>query len=349
MSSDVHQPDNLAEATIKSINEFALPATPNIYAVWYSYHGGERLDLVRAIDLLISNNREIDERLIEEIHQQYLEHGKEAEFVRDAGAQLELVVNNAIGRMQTATEDAGAFGNALESFNEELDLEDEDSIRGLITSILSDTRKIETQNLKLQDELNSYSNEVTKLREDLEFVRQEARTDALTGLANRKYFDTFINDATRDAVENGTDLSLLIADVDHFKSFNDTYGHQLGDQVLKIVSRVLQENSKGRDLAARYGGKEFCVVLPNTGLDNARILADQMREIVSAKKIVKKRTGEELRQITMSVGVAQFEYGEPVSELINRADEALYRAMQNGRNRVSSQHDLVASAMAVSD
>jgi diguanylate cyclase len=343
MTFDAVTFDDTARAALDSIKDRGLPATPENYAVWYAYHSGENPNLNRALDISVSSNREIDDELMADLHLQFIGSEKQSQVVNEASAKLELVVNNVMDRMQTANDDAGEFGSALENFSDGLDETDEVRVQSLVASILSETRKIEAQNTRLQDELESYSNEVSKLREDLEFVRQEARTDALTGLANRKYFDTFINAAIRDAVETGEALTLLMGDVDHFKSFNDTYGHQLGDQVLKVVSNILSENSKGRDLAARYGGEEFCVVLPDTTIENAVIVANQMRSRVAAKKIVRKKTGEELRQITMSLGVAMFRYGEPSADLIGRADEALYWAKQNGRNLVGSETDVEQS------
>jgi diguanylate cyclase len=340
MTFDAATFDDTARAALDSIRDRGLAATPENYAVWYEYHSGDNPNLARAVDVSISSNREIDEGLMGDLYGQFIGYEKQTEVVTDASAKLELVVNNVMDCMQSANNDAGQFGNALEVFSDGLGGDNEVEVHSLVSTILSETRKIEAQNDRLQDELDSYSNEVNKLREDLEFVRREARTDALTNLANRKYLDTFITMAIRDAVDSGEPLTLLMADVDHFKSFNDTYGHQLGDQVLKVVANILAENSKGRDLAARYGGEEFCVVLPDTSLDNAMIVANKMRERVASKKIVKKKTGEELRQITMSVGVSVFQYGESASDFLGRADEALYWAKQNGRNMVGSEEDV---------
>ena len=132
-------------------------------------------------------------------------------------------------------------------------------------------------------------------------------------------------------------MSLLIIDIDYFKKFNDTFGHQIGDQVLKLLAQTLTSSIKGQDLAARFGGEEFCVILPGTGVDNAVKLAEIIRNKVGKKQVKNRKTGESMGQITVSVGVAEFSYGEPLSQLILRADEAMYTAKRTGRNRVVSQ------------
>ena len=132
-------------------------------------------------------------------------------------------------------------------------------------------------------------------------------------------------------------MSLLIIDIDYFKKFNDTFGHQIGDQVLKLLAQTLTSSIKGQDLAARFGGEEFCVILPGTGVDNAVKLAEIIRNKVGKKQVLNRKTGESMGQITVSVGVAEFSYGEPLSQLILRADEAMYTAKRTGRNRVVSQ------------
>ncbi len=133
---------------------------------------------------------------------------------------------------------------------------------------------------------------------------------------------------------DSTPLSLILCDVDHFKKFNDTWGHHIGDQVLKFVASVLEKNTKGKDSVARYGGEEFAIALPNTGIDNAEKLAEQIRIEISRRKLVSKTTNEDLGSITMSFGVAEFYPGATADGLLQDADSALYRAKTAGRNMV---------------
>ena len=134
-------------------------------------------------------------------------------------------------------------------------------------------------------------------------------------------------------------MTLLLCDIDHFKKFNDTWGHQTGDQVLRLVASCLAENVKGRDTAARYGGEEFGVLLRGTGLEAAAKVAEQIRQTVETKKLVKKSTGDILGNITISIGVAQFAPGDTIEAVVRRADACLYGAKQNGRNLVICEND----------
>jgi diguanylate cyclase len=145
--------------------------------------------------------------------------------------------------------------------------------------------------------------------------------------------------------EDGEAVTLLLCDIDHFKNFNDTWGHQTGDQVLRLVAHCLSENVKGRDTAARYGGEEFAVLLRGTGLEAATMVANQIRTTVETKKLVKKSTGDILGAITISIGVAQFAPGETAESAIRRADSCLYGAKHSGRNLVINQNDPRMSAL----
>ena len=137
----------------------------------------------------------------------------------------------------------------------------------------------------------------------------------------------------------GEPLSLLLFDIDHFKSFNDSYGHLTGDQVLRLVGLSLKQTIKGQDITARYGGEEFAVVLPNTALRQALTVADHIRRAVMAKELKKKSTGEILGRVTISVGVSMLKQGDDTDALIERADACLYAAKRNGRNRVICEVD----------
>nr|WP_246349399.1 GGDEF domain-containing protein [Devosia subaequoris] len=165
--------------------------------------------------------------------------------------------------------------------------------------------------------------------------------DPLTKIANRKSFDEGLADAIAVAADGGTPLCLMLLDIDHFKNFNDTYGHQTGDQVLRLVAMTLKSNIKGKDLAARYGGEEFVAVLPSTDLDGAVIIAENIRKAIQAKELLKRSTNEKLGRITASFGVAVFAPNDNAMSLIERADRCLYAAKRAGRNRVVSETELV--------
>jgi diguanylate cyclase len=147
-----------------------------------------------------------------------------------------------------------------------------------------------------------------------------------------------------DANKTGEPLSLVITDIDHFKHFNDTYGHQMGDQVLRLVGRTLTDSVKGRDTPARYGGEEFALILPQTRLADALVLAEQIRRTIMRRHIVRRDTGDDFGTITLSMGVAAYHPTEHLMDTIRRADAALYQAKRSGRNRVVSEEALEKQA-----
>jgi diguanylate cyclase len=169
-------------------------------------------------------------------------------------------------------------------------------------------------------------------------------TDGLTGIANRKAFDEKLRQEAMASMENGKPLSLLLLDIDHFKKFNDNHGHQVGDQVLRLMAETLELNIKGQDFAARYGGEEFAIILPQTTLDSAKQAANMLRHNVETHNIVNKSNQNKVGRITVSIGVATFRFGEPLARLIERSDEALYLAKSRGRNQVASEYDVERDA-----
>jgi diguanylate cyclase len=132
----------------------------------------------------------------------------------------------------------------------------------------------------------------------------------------------------------------MLTDIDYFKKFNDSYGHLTGDQVLRLVAIAVKQNVKGQDVAARYGGEEFAIVLPQTRLDDAMVLADQIRQTMRRRRIVRKETRDDFGTITLSIGAACYRPGEPLAEIVRRADAALYFAKNNGRNRAASETEV---------
>jgi diguanylate cyclase (GGDEF)-like protein len=185
-------------------------------------------------------------------------------------------------------------------------------VRKLVEGLIAATRAMEHRAKSLEGELQASSQQVSELRDKLADVRKESLTDPLTCIANRKAFDEAARSALAAVTDEEEEVALLLCDIDHFKNFNDTWGHQTGDQVLRLVAACLSENVKGRDTAARYGGEEFAVLLRGTSLEAATRVANQIRTTVEHKKLVKKSTGDVLGTITISIGVAQIGRGEAI-------------------------------------
>ncbi|WP_421860960.1 GGDEF domain-containing protein [Parvibaculum sp.] len=193
---------------------------------------------------------------------------------------------------------------------------------------------MEQRSTELEEHLQATKKELNELQENLEKAHSEARTDGLTGLNNRKAFDEALTRELENAAQTGEPLCLAIGDIDHFKKFNDTFGHRTGDQVLRLVASCLKSGALNGHIAARYGGEEFAVIMPATEVASAETIANGVRETVQARELVKRSTGESLGRVTMSLGIAQFQPGDTAASIVERADACLYEAKRNGRNRV---------------
>jgi len=335
------------DSAMQRMREIELPPTPNNYTIWYVYHSGSAPELKRDIDKLVDSNQRITRELANELYDRYFGIVSESETIRETGQSLERAIERLMGFVAEAGADNAEYGEALEAFSGQLSEDNSATkVRSIVAAILDETKKMSDRQDKLQSELVASTQEVTELRETINSARREALTDSLTGLANRKAFDEAISAMSIEAEQNEDTLALLMLDIDHFKRFNDTYGHQLGDQVLRLVARTFTECIKGRDMASRYGGEEFAILLPNTEIENAVMLANSIRETVAKKRIVNRQSGQSLGQITLSVGVALYRAGEPSTDLIQRADEALYSAKRGGRNRVADENRPDAHAAA---
>lgn len=190
-------------------------------------------------------------------------------------------------------------------------------------------QQISSANEGLQDRLKKAEDQIKAQAKEIRTHETEARTDSLTQLANRRAFDDEIARRTAESNRHGTPYSLLILDVDHFKKFNDTHGHQAGDEVLRKVGEALTECARETDLACRYGGEEFAIVMSSTSGKDGGILAERVRKAIEALRIPYE--GKNLK-VTVSLGLAQFQSDKTPQDLIRRADEALYESKDAGRN-----------------
>ena len=188
-------------------------------------------------------------------------------------------------------------------------------------------RKIHRLNRNLEISENNYKIIAEELKEKNSLLEASATTDVLTGLRNRLYFNQRVIDEFERYKRCHTELSLLILDIDHFKRINDIYGHTGGDEVLKNISNVLQNTLRELDVLARWGGEEFIVLLPGTGMNEAIEIAEKLR------KQIESLTHENGEVVTISIGVSTLTESETIEPWIARADKALYHAKKQGRNR----------------
>jgi diguanylate cyclase len=217
------------------------------------------------------------------------------------GNQVQGEIEQVMSMIDTAAGNASNYTESLVDMSEQLGKsKDREGIRTIVESLVHTAKEMEISNVKLEESLVASKKELLDLHAHLEAVRSESLTDPLTQLSNRKYFDAALERALAQARASNEPLSLLMADIDHFKNFNDSFGHLTGDQVLRLVAMSLKQNVKGQDTTARYGGEEFAVILPNTVLRSAITVADHIRRAVMTKELMKRSTGENLGRVTVS-------------------------------------------------
>jgi diguanylate cyclase len=339
-----------AEIALEQMKALAQPAVPRNYEIWYTYATGYNLALNHRINEIIKQKAALTQDELDQLFESYLSPSRVTERIDKVGTQVMGEIEQVMAMIDAAAGDANSYTESLADMGEKIvQSQDREGLRAIVESLVQATKEMETSNQRLEARLNASKREIRELQQNLEVVRTESLTDPLTQLSNRKFFDTAIAQAIAEAEGRAEPLSLLMADIDHFKTFNDTYGHPTGDQVLRLVAMSLRQNVKSSDTAARYGGEEFSVVLPNTTLLAAITVADQIRRAVMTKDLMKRSTGERLGRITISVGVATLRKNDTTQSLIERADACLYAAKRQGRNRVVNEMEPEAAGLAIAN
>ncbi len=326
----------LARKAIDAMEANRVWPTALNFELWINFVTAADTPLAKEIENAIASGDPFTDEVGEQIAAHHLPSVKLTGEILEAGQNLSKELDSVTRAIEAARETSEAYGQQLASASETLGgEEDTAAVKAMVDTLTVATHKVREENHALECQLADTNEELGRLREHLEQVRREAQTDGLTGLANRKAFDEALEDACRQADRDGTVLTLAFLDIDHFKSFNDTWGHQTGDQVLRYVAAVIQKAAPAPRLAARFGGEEFAVILPGEASAAAVAVLDGIREEVSSRILKRRSTNEDLGAVTLSAGFAERQRHEAPSNLIERADGALYASKRAGRNRTS--------------
>ena len=323
----------LAGEALRLMQEHGVWPTPLNYELWLYVAGDPDCALAQEINRLIKAGEKITEDVSESLASKFIPRMKLNDEVRDAGLKLtrELAsITEIIGEAQKTQK---TYSLTLEGARDSMSAAENGALESLVRTLTEATNMVLTQHSLLETRLSDSSREVNRLRKHLDQVRMEAMTDALTNLANRKSFDEALDGHCDGNADKA--LTLAVVDIDHFKRFNDTWGHQTGDQVLRYVASVLARIGRPPRLAARYGGEEFGLLFPGESAASVERILNEARQEIASRVLKRRSTNEDLGAVTISAGVAQREYGEDAFDLVDRADKALYESKNNGRNKVT--------------
>jgi diguanylate cyclase len=339
-SDDFRRTIGYGESALGHLKKNAIPAYPRHYELWYTYAAGFNHSLNKAINEIIRLRGRISTAEVAQVYDQFVSPSRLGERIEEVGGRLSTEIGQVMGALDSSIATTSGYRNSLDNATQLLNgAEDGAAVKVVIDGLIAVTRKTEQANKILESKLEDSRRQIAELQESLEAIRYESLTDDLTTLANRKHFEHSMERALNDANQSNDPFTLLMTDIDHFKKFNDTYGHQTGDQVLRLVALAVKQNVKGQDVACRYGGEEFAVILPRTNLRQAVVVAEHIRQAVMSKELIKRSTGENLGRITISIGVSSWRRGDSAQSMIERADTSLYAAKRGGRNLVRCETD----------
>ncbi|MEQ8266761.1 MAG: GGDEF domain-containing protein [Parvibaculum sp.] len=323
---------------LRLMADHGIPPCPENYSVWFRYASGRQPELNKEIDTRIASSEPVDMDVTVALQERFFTDGKLTDVTLHTGTKLNTEVGQILKIIEDTVGNSTALGTTVREASEGLTNQSSPTdVRKAVEAIVSASRKMEERSAELEEHLHATKKELNELQQNLEKAHTEARTDALTGVNNRKAFDEALAREIAAASQTGTSLCLAIGDIDHFKKFNDTFGHRTGDQVLRLVANCLKTGALAGHFVARYGGEEFAVVMPATDIAAAEAISNKIRETVQARELVKRSTGESLGRVTMSMGIALLRPNDGAATLIERADGCLYEAKHAGRNRVVTE------------
>jgi len=321
----------IAAKCMDFLGKYELPPTPVNYAVAYEIACGKNDSLLQTVREL-ADNKLLDSFRFQELYFTYID--ERHELHEEMLAPISELIHDMINTFQKSADSVDKYQRQLEEGGDALD--HAPNPKEIILALTKATKLAQQDQAQLYERLSAAESEVKVLKSNLEKLEIEAITDPLSELHNRKGLERELELKPVEAANN----CVGIFDIDHFKKINDNYGHNFGDYVIRQVAREIKNHIRGADLAVRWGGEEFLLVLRGTDLKGAAYVSNKIREAIKALRWKNTRTGEQLPPVTISGGLTQMRQSEDLltdlDSIVERADECLYKAKQGGRNRITA-------------
>lgn len=328
-------PRRAIDDAIALLARHQLPPTPLNLMLGYAYAGGRFPDLKSRVDQLLGSAPDILHAKWTEVACRHVWSQETCPHVFEGVESLHSAIAEVLASMSDAEGEATTYARFLGQTADRLKTATAiELVRDMLAEVIRMTEATAKKYHDIESVLETTAEQIAVLRLSLEEARREAVTDHLTGLFNRKYLDARLRELVAEAKRAGRELCFLLLDIDGFKAFNDSFGHKRGDDVIRLVGRIIRSAVRDTDVPARFGGDEFAIILPRTAMVDAQALAERIRHALADRKIVIRSSKQDLGKVTASLGLARLEWNQSVEQLFEATDQALYQAKHQGRNRV---------------
>jgi len=298
--------------------------TPKRFEVWFMHRNREEPALSKKVEEFLKEDGKITNGYLDQLAAEFVDNAQDGATFSQRLKELNRSSHALMGVSGKLHSAIANFGASAENAAAALELPGlaTPTITAIVQTTVEKSRSVLTEAKLLNDDLSRASRTIESMKTTLAEAQKAAMTDPLTGLFNRRHFMRCLDFAVEEAKLNRTQLSLIFADIDHFKNFNDNWGHQAGDDVIQLVGEIITANTKGKDVIARFGGEEFVIMLPETIAAQAVSLAETIRTAVMRKDFKKRGSGETLGAVTISCGVAEARRNQAVEDFVEAADGA---------------------------
>lgn len=323
--------ESVAARVVARLEELGLPGLPRNYETIYMLETSAPIEMTQAFERVTAKGKP-KQADIDEIHRQFIRpsaislavHERLLGEVRDV---VDMLKEDQTTRRQYSEVLVTAANGITTGINE--------SVLKKLIGVIQNANEVEIARGKTTaTKIQSKSKDLEEVQRELERFKSMAHEDALTGISNRRVFDVALRNIYSRPCDRSR-IGLILTDIDHFKKFNDKYGHAIGDQVLKVVAEVLKNNVDSESIVCRTGGEEFAIIIHDVNATQTIAISERLRQAIGKSEIVSKDNGSNFGSVSMSFGVCMASLGEGPEDFYKKADAALYKSKNDGRDRVT--------------